>query len=82
VAALLSLLIHRHGQKGIVVLTSVELIHVVLKDVKNQKSQKWERKKLQAGEETFKLLFYSGSEVQRRHFCGTSKSRGVVGHQG
>jgi len=34
VAALLSLLINKHGQKGIVILTSAELIQVVLKDVK------------------------------------------------
>jgi len=28
---------------------------------------------LQLSQETFKLLFYSGSEVQRIHFCGTCK---------
>jgi len=59
-------------RKGIVIITSVELIQVVLKDVKS-KRQKGERNKLQLSRETFKLLFYSGSEVQRRHFCGTCK---------
>jgi len=29
--------------------------------------------KLQLGQETFNLVFYNGSEVQRRHFCGTCK---------
>jgi len=29
--------------------------------------------KLQLSQETFKWLFYSGSEVQRRHFCVTFK---------
>jgi len=49
------------------------VIQVVLKDVKRQKRQKWDRKKLQPSQETFKWLFYSGSGVQRRHFCGTCK---------
>jgi len=53
VAALLSLLINKHGQKGDRHLTSVELIQVVLKDVKKQKRKKWE-KKLQPSQETFK----------------------------
>jgi len=40
-AALLSLLINKHGQKkGVVPFTSVELIQVVLKNIKNQKRQK------------------------------------------
>jgi len=39
VAALLSLLINTHGQKGIVILTDVELIQVVLEDVKNQEAK-------------------------------------------
>ena len=38
-AALLSLLINTHGQKGIVILADVELIQVVLKDVKKQKAK-------------------------------------------
>ena len=38
-AALLSLLIKKHGQKGIVILTCVELIQVVLKDVKNKRGK-------------------------------------------
>ena len=41
-AALLSLSINNHEQKGIVNLTNIELIQVVLKDVKKQKRQKWE----------------------------------------
>jgi len=48
VAALLSLLINKHGQMGIVILTSVDLIQVVLKDVKNQMRPKWVRKNLPA----------------------------------
>jgi len=28
---------------------------------------------LQLSQETFKLLFYGGSEVQRRHYCGICK---------
>jgi len=73
-AVLLSLLINKRGQKkGIVPFTSVELIHVVLKNIKTQMRQKWERKNLQLSQETFKWLFYSDSEVQRRHFCGTCK---------
>jgi len=39
VAALLSLLINTHGQKGIVILADVELIQVVLKDVKKQEAK-------------------------------------------
>jgi len=35
----LSLLINTHGQKGIVILTDVELIQVVLEDVKNQEAK-------------------------------------------
>jgi len=66
-AALLSLLFSKHGQK------CVELIQMVLRNIKKQKRQKWERKMLQLSQETFKLLFYSGNDVQRRHFCGTSK---------
>jgi len=30
-------------------------------------------KELQLGRETLKLLIYSDSEIQRRHFCGTFK---------
>jgi len=41
VAALLNLLINKHGQNGGRHLTSVELIQVVLKDVEKQKRQKW-----------------------------------------
>jgi len=37
VAALLSLFINKHGQKGIVILISVELIQVVLKESKREK---------------------------------------------
>jgi len=60
-------------ERGIVSFTRVNLIHVVRKSVRKQKRQKWERKKLQLSLETFTWLFYSGSEVQRRHFCGTWK---------
>jgi len=60
-------------KKGIIPFASVELIQVVIKNIKKHKRQKWERMKLQLSQETFKLLFYSGSEVQRRHFCGTCK---------
>jgi len=28
---------------------------------------------LQLSQETFELLFYSGSEIRRRHFCGTCR---------
>jgi len=35
---------------------------------------------LQLTQETFKLLFYSGSEVQRRHFCGTHKRQKIEEH--
>ena len=74
-AALLSLLINKHGQKQwIVPFTSVELIKVVLKNIIKQNRQNWETKKLQLSQETFRLLFYSGSEVQRRHFCGVCKT--------
>jgi len=79
-AALMILLINKHGQE------SVDLIQVVLNNIifnlfvydevhskKKQKRQKWERKKLQLSQETFKLLFYTGSEVQRRFFCRTCK---------
>jgi len=59
--------------RGIVTFTRVELIQVDLVNVKKQKRQKGERKKLQLSQETFNLLFYSGSEVKRRHFCGTCK---------
>jgi len=69
----MSLSINKHGQKGIVILTCIELIEVVLTDVKNLTRQKWERKKLQPSQETFKWQFYSGSEVQRGYFCGTCK---------
>jgi len=73
-AALLSLLLNKHGhKKGIVPFTSVELIQVVLKNIITQNRQKWETKKLQLCQETFRLLFYSGSEVQRRHFYGACK---------
>jgi len=40
--------------RGIVILTSAEPIQMVPKDVKKQKRQKWERKKLQPSQETFK----------------------------
>jgi len=43
VAALLSLLINKHGQKGIVILTGVKLIQVVLKYVKKNKRGQNER---------------------------------------
>ena len=46
---------------------------MVLKNIKKEKSKKGERKKLQLSQETFKLLFCSGSEIQRRHFWGTGK---------
>jgi len=59
-------------KNGIVPFTRVELIQVVLKNIDKQKRQKWE--KLQLSQETSKWLFYSGSEIQRRHFCGTCKS--------
>jgi len=57
-AALLSLLINKHGQKK-------RDCHPYkcraypsdLKNVKKQKRQKWERTKLQPSQETFKLLF-------------------------
>ena len=35
---------------------------------------------MQLRQETFKLLFYSSSEVQRRHFCGTCKRQKVEEH--
>ena len=38
-ATLFNLLIYKHGQKGIVILTSVELIQVVQKDVKKQEAK-------------------------------------------
>jgi len=44
VAALLTLLINKHGQKVIVILTSEELVQVILEDVKKQKRENWERK--------------------------------------
>ena len=66
-------------KKGIVPFTSVELFQVVLKYIQKQR-QKWERKKLQLSQETFKLLFYSGREVQRRHFCGTCKRIEIEEH--
>jgi len=59
--------------RGIVILTSAEFIQVVLKDLIKQKMQKWERKKLQPNQESFRLLVYSGSEIQQRHFCRTCK---------
>ena len=59
--------------RGIVIVTRVEFMQVVVKDVKKQKRQKWERNKLQPRQETFKWVFYSGSEVKRKHFCGTCK---------
>jgi len=37
--------------RGIVLFTNVELTEVVLKDVKRQKRQKWERKKLQLSQD-------------------------------
>jgi len=58
-------------KREMVPFASVELIQVVLKDIKNQKRQKRERKKSQLSQETFKWLFYNGSDIQRRHFCGT-----------
>jgi len=42
--------------------------------------QKLERKKLQPSQQTFKWQFYSGSEVQRRHFCGTCKRQKIEEH--
>jgi len=57
-------------KKGIVPFRSVELIQVVLKTLKSKRGKN-ERKKLQLSQETFKLLFYSGSEIQRSYFCGT-----------
>jgi len=40
---------------------------------KKRKKAKEEKltEELQVSQEAFKLLFYSSSEVQRRHFCGT-----------
>jgi len=49
VAALFSLLINKHGQKkGDRHLTSVELIQVVVKDVKTQKKQKMRKEEVPA----------------------------------
>jgi len=31
-------------------------------------------------QETFKLLFYSGSEIQRRHFCETLRGQKIEEH--
>jgi len=55
----MSLLTNKHGQKkgDRPLFSSVELFQVVLKNIKKQKKQKWERKKLQISHETFKLLF-------------------------
>ena len=46
-------------RKEYLYVTTAELIQVVLKKVKRkkQKSQKWERKKLQFSQDTFTLLF-------------------------
>jgi len=46
-------------RKEYLYVTTAELIQVVLKKVKRkkQKSQKWERKKLQLSQDTFTLLF-------------------------
>jgi len=74
VAALLSLLINKHGQKKRDrSLYKCRAYPSGSNKHWNQKRQKWERKKLQLSQETFKLLFYSGSEDQRRHFCRTCK---------
>jgi len=47
---------------------------------KKQKRQKRERKKLQLSQEKSKLPFYSGSEVQRRHFCGACRRTEIEEH--
>jgi len=67
-------------KKGIVPFTSEELIQVVQQNIKKQNRQKLERKKLQLTQETFKLPFYSGSEVPRRHFCGICKGQKIEEH--
>jgi len=53
--------INKHGQKGDRHLNKYRAYPRGSKDVKKQKSQKWERKKLQPSQETFKRLFYSDS---------------------
>jgi len=69
----LSLLTNLHGQKGDRYLNKCRADPSGSERHKKSKRQKWERKKLQLSQETFKWLFYSDSEVQRRHFCGTCK---------
>jgi len=58
-------------KKGIVPSASVEFIQVVIKNIKKQKRQKWERMKLQLSQETFKLPFYSGREVHLKVMLGS-----------
>ena len=73
-AALLSLIINKHGQKKDRHLNKARAYPRGSERGKKQKRQKCEMKKLQPSQETFNLLFYSGSEVQRRHICGTCKT--------
>jgi len=39
----------------------------------NAKQAKMRDEQVAAKSKSFRLLFYSGSEVQRRHFCGACK---------
>jgi len=59
-------------KRGIVILASVELIQVVLQDVQKAKETQMREEQVAAKSRNFSSgQFYSSSEVQRRHFCGT-----------
>jgi len=72
-AALLRLLMNKHGQiEGGSSLYKCRAYPSGFKNCKKAKEAKM-REKLQLFQETLKLLFCSGSVVQRRHFCRTCK---------
>jgi len=60
-------------RKGIVTLTSVELMQVVLKKRKKAQEAKMRGGAIAAKSRNIQATIHSASAVQRRHFCGTCK---------
>jgi len=72
--ALLTLLISKRGQKkGDRPLYKCRAYPSGSKKHWKAKEEKMRKEEVAANQETFKLLFYRGSEDQRRCFCGTWK---------
>jgi len=60
-------------RKGIVTLTSLELMQVLLKKRKKAKGTKMREEEVASKSRNIQATIYNASEVQRRRFCGACK---------